>query len=446
MRINYSDKIKGYFPTLKGIHSTPIDRLVNRLEGLVLVEAEFTKPEQEAIEILKKVKVLGIQHITLEEKRILRIFLQNCSGSQRINKIAEGEKGKDKTGTITGLYKYSHYTRELERAEYVIEKAKRVVHESKSDKDKLSLSDYLLLERISKLAQLLDELNIPYEFLGPSAEEILYNSSILHQLLDKEFQKIANSHYRSGDFIFQRFSLPLAGERSPLNLLHRIFITKYEHAAKVVRKEGEPRPQVSHIKHAYAQEPIRLPDLLKSDVYRINPKKLLKKDPEKMKLLKKAFEDKGLTLEEGLQKVYEEAEEKVHDKVKTLKVHNVEEERVKAGIADYGFAGGHRRKTARTDSFRKIHTHFMQGYDTKKQLICSTFSAKSTIAALIELDMMLTKEAGMETSLEMQFLDLPFSSYERLKRIHPGRLRKILLNKHCIEKVPLPPELKRIFK
>lgn len=272
--------------------------------------------------------------------------------------------------------------------------------------------------------------------------------------------------FKNGDILTKRLKAQQALESKGVKAeewMMKHFITESAHSASLfVTKEG--LLMVSHVLQSHLREPLSLAMLFSSDGWHLMAHKLLKNDPEPLKWLTEMFQaaNTPCSLEEGVNTAYHEGTRHFHEDLgdNFANITNSAERQLAAGVADIK-PWGHTKSKPR-ESFVGLHQEFSRTMPSDKEMICSEFVTKSTIVALIEADFTLvealkawiaknvTPEAEAKRRLELLdarqkqndlvFLDMPFSTKERLKRVHPGRLIELLVKRDCIEPIK-PPTL-----
>lgn len=272
------------------------------------------------------------------------------------------------------------------------------------------------------------------------------------------------------------------------------------HAAKVYHDNGEI--YLSNISQVYLQEKISIYDLCANDFWELDIIPLI--DPSLHPVLKEVY---GENWKQEINKKYQEIEQSLHaageKRFRGLK--NQEQKRIEAGLADHPFLfklfghdiESHQNKTE-TD-YEKLHSDYLNGEPLKEFNICSEFVSKSTAAAMVELNLVLTseiqnklekfqgsaildklKEEGLKISelvenylagtgfekeenkealqelarllkksksysteekalilrlMKKEIFDLPYDKYERFEAIHPGRMVDLLMQHKCVKPV-----------
>ena len=161
----------------------------------------------------------------------------------------------------------------------------------------------------------------------------------------------------------------------------------------------------SHVVKGYKNESFDLIEAVVCDVFRINVNTLVnKKSPFYLDWINSVdLGDSEEKVEQKLQKMYQTVERHIHTEAKSNfqdKIVNPLLHRIKAGAADFGLAGGHKRKVSRDDNFYDIYQQFEEGIKNAKnesiKMICSEFATRANVAALIKLDHKMTRHVRDE--------------------------------------------------
>lgn len=421
------------------------------------------------------------------DKKVLARFILNSLGSKEMYKRAQNTFNGSSWLLEQPLFEqYSSFTAnglDKERFALIANKfdglQRRVLEEHKDvgEAVKLSREEFGIAFRASSLWETLANLNrrglfqVDDELMAVGEDASSINSSYV-RLEQALLQEIAdNKTYQSGDILVWRLKSFLAiGSRGVATeqWLMKRFVTEKSHAAHVyLTKPQEGRksePMISHVMAQYQNQPFGMESAFLSEGWRLQAHRLLKSDPEVMSWLNEMFQVQKVKLEEGVDAAYHEGARHFHEDLKEnfANIHNPEERRFAAGLADFGLKGGHKRSTPR-ESFEPLHELLSTPLPEEKQkMICTEFVSKTTIAALVEADYQLVDQlkawirVNVKSSAEAErritmiekrqeeqglvFLDIPFSAKERLKRVHPGRLVKVLEERGCIVAIK-PPEI-----
>lgn len=283
--------------------------------------------------------------------------------------------------------------------------------------------------------------------------------------------KAANT-FKNGDILTKRLKAQQALESKGVKAeewMMKQFITESSHSASLfVTKDGAL--MVSHVLQSHLREPLSLAMLFSSDGWHLLAHKLLKNDSEPIKWLTEMFQAQKTpcSLEAGVNAAYHEGTRHFHEDLgdNFANIINSQERQLAAGVADIK-PWGHTKSKPR-ESFVGLHAQFSRAMPSDKEMICSEFVTKATIVSLIEADFKLVEalkewiaksvkpEAEAKRRLELLdsrqkqnglvFLDIPFSTKERLKRVHPGRLIELLTKRDCIDAIKPPPLLAKFVQ
>lgn len=252
-----------------------------------------------------------------------------------------------------------------------------------------------------------------------------------------------DAEFKSGDLIMTSLERQnkIEGRLKRRDRLQQTFITKYGHAAKIYRALDWGRNvdelMLSHLNGPYFKEKLNLQGVAASDIYRLDISKLLRKDQ-----ISKLIELYGPDWKKKIQDKYHSIELELHSSNRNTRFANIHISNKalrKAGLSKFMFFD--RFKQAKHD-FRKVHDDILS-IEEQKEMICSEFAARTTIAALIELNDVLSMK--LYKDMDHNVLDIPISRNEKLSRLHPGRLMHALKNKDCIIKIDPPLFLKEMM-
>lgn len=226
---------------------------------------------------------------------------------------------------------------------------------------------------------------------------------------------IARAQLQTGDLILNRFDLidKVKPERSQIDSwLNRHLISNYQHASHVIIG-SDGQPYQSHILSDHQYTKIHSTDLLTSDIYRplFNQFKTLNAAHIPNATLRQYFEEEFRALHENNQSL--------------KRIQNGFWIRIKAGAAQYGFFGGHKKKTGPND-FNTVHNELSDEQNSKKPMICSEFVARSMGSAIEAVNKRLnTEQQDANPNLPIEYLENPFKD-EILENITPGHLKFLL--------------------
>lgn len=346
-----------------------------------------------------------------------------------------------------------------------------------SPKGRLTLKDWAALHQLGRTSdqfEKLQKLGIlearPKSDFTKDLKGVIKAHKI-YKSIDKEirerFHKDSENKYHSGDIMFRSKLGEKKYESKPLDHEDRfyvLFLSGVGHVAKIYRtkKAGEEIDQTrySHTVGGYRDEEANYTDLAYSKVYRLDTSKFV--TGAALFHLEAMWGDDWKT---ELDSLYREIEAKLHTTTQEQYEH-VKYSHTKVIKAFKAKLKFWKSKRTKERNFSKLHAKVYGKSEKKfeKDIFCSEFAGKTTIAALLELEKQLREkirehikadkelsgyednwrdraEGGWETALE-----LPFSGRERLKHLHPGRLLEILKKKKCVTRVKPPGFLQRLME
>lgn len=311
-----------------------------------------------------------------------------------------------------------------------------------------ALEDHPRLKKLAQHAVRLNELTIE-----------------LDQIFDKEIDE--TQLFQSGDF-GATYEEKFAEQRGKVldwrdKLIQR-FASKSSHGLYVYRSKpvnGVSKVIASELMKEHKSAPLAIHEMGYTDFWRIDVGQLIGKDRERKAALKEIAAKKGIPLSRLVKEIYQESARYIHEdqKENLSRIKNEKRRQIYAGLANYGIVGGHIRIFPRKDRFVNVHGEFTElpsaPSKKKHKMICSEFVSKSTIAALIEtdirLEMLIRKHAKGRLGPQDRTtilkdiekygtlnIQIPISSREKLKRVHPDRMIEILLEKGVLNKLPKP--------
>ena len=422
---------------------------------------KLSTKEAELMRILHNSKSPNVV-VTEQEKRFVANTLEGYIGDVDFNKrLTAVKKGKSKNYNIVqhedviDEIRYVTYKSKAVNSD-LVGKTERTIEKIKSGevldpKDKLSPLEISRLEDIVKLKPKLDkyaELGVfTYSTkLNAIYEDVKKAKGVLDYLDEK-----AKEHYKGGDILMQ--NKVKAGIKPDflwkLEIwLTETFVSKYQHAAPIyMNKEG--KAAMSHIYEKYENGKMWPTDVMSAHFFRVDASKLV--PTELQNSMREVYGDKWA---EVLNKKFQDINQSIHEASHERfgKIENPTQRRFDAGYADYGLAGGHQRTTDR--DFDKIRGAMMgektredgHGYKISNEMICSEFTTKALVASIEQLNKEVTKDLK-EHSLEVdgRAITQPISARERLSKVHPERLVKLLREAECVEMIGAPNIYKDIM-
>lgn len=348
------------------------------------------------------------------------------------------------------------------------------------NKDRLSIEEYRQLIDFADLQSKISELKARgvYKKSNEVESVLQLSNRISEQINDVEeafAQEIDRDerYFRDGDILLsvsKKRNIELNIEDDNVDRKRDLFVTPYSHAAAAYRAtpdaNGRKQLMQSHIYGEYANSPVFLLHSAVTEVWRVDVPALMNRESPHYLAFEQICEYEGKKADEEVQRIFEEVSKKIHeeqeDSERFADMSNDPEKRMKAGYADYTLRG-HKRKEEREDNFFNVYERYILGKQesTKRSVICSEFVAKALVGALMETDRLLQQkvvefakdhpEYGMGVQEEaftgeLKVLKIPYGKREKLKRIHPGRLVKLLQKENCIQRVERPPLLGKVFR
>ena len=297
--------------------------------------------------------------------------------------------------------------------------------EAIAHEDKITFYELKQLMMLVKLNNRLKSLNEKTVLTGKV--EYLFNiSNQAVQLLDDINDNLG---IEVSDILVYDFNRQFFFRNTPQDIeekLTQLLVSKYSHSAQVY-EDSEGKKKLTHVWwDKYQTDNLTIREVSYSDIYRIDPTKLILgkiKDLWEAKYPKKDFVV-------SIRRQFHDIHNKLHRESQEdfKKISNTVFKRFKAGFADIGLFGGHKTW------FKQERKSFIKNLD--KEMTCSEFVAHSILGTMIALNQALQADLGIEE----RALELPFCDRERIDRIHPERLIKLCVAKGFIHKVQ--PSLK----
>lgn len=436
----------------------------------------FSIKELESLKALTKHYLATKENKYLPDQTLIEEFIYTCIGNVKIlNKIYKISKlpewkinrfvktyGLDRgviyhmSGLCQKTVFHQHISSIGKKFKPLVKKIKNKRFQEISEHEKMSRPEYRILhECVRSIAHLEFFLKEPITYY-PLQEYFMEVSRIrekYRKLKDIFIEYLISSHhYKSGD-IFTYFSSKNMELSPPLSFWDWILtklkdqlITLREHTSKIICTKESSKLSIkqSHLVpgkgHKFNQ--FRIRDEACCEVWRVNPNCLLKKEGKAFQILSELHRKKGINTKRRVKKLYQKAERRIHENTKLC---DLKFDRFKAflsAIMDFGWRGGHKKKTKTFYDFFKLHRQFTGGFGSEKsnRMFCSEFVVKATIAALVELDKMLQQEIDSvipaeSFDSEMPFIKIPFDRGEKVNYVHPGRMIRLLQDAQCVEKI-----------
>ena len=430
------------------------------------------------INALKKEKAPLVTKI---DKRILAALFAKSLGNKaflrQVDQLIQDKITPAETKeALQSFREFAFRTRDLGRPLVTVRKIEGLIEkvharEPIDDEDKLSLKELGGIEMFLKLddeMRLIDKIGLPNEF--PLFKELLKTferGSLVLEQVNAKLDKYSN--YKPGDIAFTdnkkyknfRGEKPVFQEK----LKTRVLKSPLHHVAVVMKGGNIPEKdyapdELSHIIKSHVRDNFNLRNKCIYSVYRLEPEKLLTKDASVRTLLEEMYEDVGVA--EGLQRDYQKIQNSLHGNLEASfqAIDNPAGRRLKSGLAEI-FTQMHTKK-ASPGRFEKLHQKFFsEDADfTDKKMICSEFAAKTMLAGLIEEQALIkdklvrfliekkgyTQEEAQELVQKLEIFKLPIPETERLSRMNPTRLLKLLTENECVLRVEHQPLIKMLVK
>lgn len=263
-------------------------------------------------------------------------------------------------------------------------------------------------------------------------------------LTNQMFAKIASeTDFRSGDLSLENMSKKRAIKGTTPSLKEKLgdIISSHQHTAKLIKRATvETSPKLFHMTYwGVKEDEILSSEYLLSDFFRFEPSKLLNLNNNMINKLNKKHRE---GYEKYVDDLYRKIEEELaHDESQGYHTDLVADaiNNTMSTLASLIPFFGH-SKLFSDDIEKSVHEKITQnqyahGAKGSKKMMCSEFAARTTAAALIELDKRLKDELGI-TDPKTHVINMPFDARERFSRIHPDRLIKILQEAKCITQLP----------
>lgn len=408
--------------------------------------------EAKCIKLFTKLTVGEIE--TDAQKKYLGAMLERSIGNKELNlrltafSREKGNAAYSKHQYAVGDIKYFSYkTRHCDKIPVLNKKCKKAlellaVGQKVSESEKLNQFEYGVLCDIAKMKEKLDEYNEKGVIPKTGKLVELYEESKKSYALVKRINECAVSEerYKAGDILMVHSQKSIASKDKRVDqetALTHTFISKYGHAAQIYIDPANGIPSISHIYGGYQSDKVQGQDIATSDIFRVDPSKLVSK--ENMEFLNKLYKAEGKDWKVEVTKMYQDILQEVHEKSQeTFEIiKNDKTARFRAGLANFGLYGGHTSRTPQ--DFSEVHKSMLGLNDrsVKEKMICSEFVAKSTVAAFVELNERLRIKLD-ENNLPRKpedLVEIPISRKERLERIHPERLVTLLDKAGCLTAV-----------
>ncbi|MSO14234.1 hypothetical protein [Rickettsiales endosymbiont of Trichoplax sp. H2] len=410
---------------------------------------------KEALDILKSYHKQ--KYLASSQEEFLSKFLEDSINNKKVNSyLGELEKSKNKiylnahSDDIYELKRWSFKTKNIENFTKILNKLENNVEkinsgQSLSYEEQITPKEFGILTDLAGLNKMLIKFN-EYKVIreGSKLKELLDQSNSAKNIVKTIQNKfIEEQQYKDGDIVMYNSDIQnqFSGKNPKLfseEWLTRKIVGKYGHAAQINISEDDT-PKLSHVYGNYENKEIGFQQAMFSDIYRFDASKLLTKEG-----IEKAQETFGENWQEEINKIYQNSQSEVYEKGAEERfdsLKNSEQKRFESGKADFMFHG---HKTKEEQDFKELSEKFYQrdGAEVDDNImICSEFVTRSTIASLVKSNEELSEKLGINNSLQ-----IPFSKYEDLNKVHTQRLIDILMEKECITQVRKPNIEIMLFK
>lgn len=475
-----------------------IEILANAFDGAVLSEAEELKIEAFIKSAAGNIRYNKIAGKMLKEKSgflyeivsLIRAVFHDISNSgviaQRVDAFLENfltrlkapSIGEKEQLAVQFLHYFSWKTRNLERAEQIYEKLQKNWKLLQRGKN-IPEDQKLTLQEISRLR---DVINLRIYINRPRNQSIksiiskdkVFNNKVFRLArktnrilykIEQIYERQASKIYKSGDIFADdryRGNVLFDYKERLEDKLSRLFISNYRHNAVIINSgNGSNKMQcgenliLSELNDAHQKTPFSSHAFLISDVWRIDPSRLL--EGMNLHYIIEMYRSQGkLDWRKEIQNEFAQIAEIIHSK-DFSKLVNDPLKRIWAGIADF-IPFGHRGKKI-NDWNEKINKKLFPE-KINKGIICSSFATQTTILTLTELNKRLAQKLAEHFKAKKnqelctyfsnakEVFTLPYPSDLKLSTVHPGLALHFLKKSKCIQKIERaeqPEIMKRLF-
>ena len=422
------------------------------------ISKNITHQQHQFINLYDKIIIRGNES-SHQERYLLYMMIENSIGDMNLNRQLD-KFSKENHPLLEqyedAIHKIKYFSFKASLAslnDTLLNKTSKLMDKIENNEpidSKLNMYEIGRLDDLAKLKPELDKFNALGLIEHSSKLKKLYSQATKAAgLIEKIEVKISKeNNICSGDILMSHSKKSLAMKNKSADrevALTHTFISKYGHAAQIYINSETNNPSLSHIWGSHELDRVKAVDYATSDIFRVDVSKLLPEDVRSK--LESYYNQQGLDYKEEIQKIFMESMQDLHmeSHEKFENVKNDKNARFQAGLADYGFYGGHSDNSS--SDRQQIHSE-MYGKDEveiKSKTICSEFVAKSIIASLIETSDKL-RDALEESNLLSEgetIIKLPFES-EKFERIHPERLVRKLQEVDCVSRVSVSSYLDKL--
>jgi hypothetical protein len=462
---------------------TPLSTELSKKEAKQLAKQQQLPLNTEELKLLKtlstwiKKESEGEEiHIPPEQKKEwANLFIKSIGNkaiNQQLTQLIQDKK-LDKLGIISELAlivkEFAFLTKGADQA-YEIAKKAEVLMEKINKQEPIANENKLSLEEIGQLDSLCEASegmqllqNLGLHEIDPALQALVENfkkSERIHSQIEFKLNKYSN--YKAGDLIFQDQTKLLRFRQVDQldGKVSEVLDLSLHHAAICV-KGKENTDQISHVLNGAEKEDFLLQDKATTSGYRLDPTRLLNKDPEFLALINTIYLKEGKDASTEIQTMYQTIQSTMH---------SASEEHLKSSLnkgSNQSLSGlsqlfkGLNRGQEKKGHFTALLQKILPGSDIKSQKILSSeFVAKSIIAALLEQeDMLFNKildylatDGNMSTSeartflAQKQIFNLDIPKDQASSEITPMTLLKILTNQGCLDRVAPSPLLQQFIQ
>lgn len=400
--------------------------------------------------------------ITDEKQKCVEEFLFSGFGDKKLNEnLLQLKKnppyGYDKQ-FLENLRYFTHKTRNMAEFQKILRKFEMISLKLKNgqevpQKEMASLREYAIFQDMIKLVPIMDMIQQKMQFRNPSKFSALHADIIKADSINNDLTSTLATTLAPptpGVLMFSHIKKTVEYKARSMSVFERLMsalVSKYGHAAKLYNKDKAQNMAASHLNPAPNLDEFTPADYLYCDVFRIKIENLI--TSENKRQLQLLYGNKWLDV---VNQKYSQIERQIHDQTLTNYAGlsaGGDIRRAKTALAAVvPFGLGH-KKTSKTH-YSKIHEQMMGSYykDKAGSMLCSEFVAKTTIAALVELENQIKEEAKKNPLVNFKgtMVKIPISEHEKLSKLDPERFLKILKDKKCVERVETPKEYKRFVR
>ncbi|MBN8828778.1 MAG: hypothetical protein J0H68_08735 [Sphingobacteriia bacterium] len=381
------------------------------------------------------------RYLTSSEKELVGEMLNKIAGDKDFNnRLSKVLKEKDNyfvtkyKGGIDKARSFSFKVQKIEKYEAIANKIK--------NNEKLTITDLGYIDRLDDMSELINEFKDRDVPINNKYMDMIINFKETIAQVNQEYTKSLNTGdvtltkiSKAEEFRDKKFKPGIPGSSYEAEIgLTKKFVSKYKHAANIVKKDDNLK--VSEIYSEYAKTQASMKDLVESDVYRVDVTSLI--SPQ----IKNQLQKEGLNIKE-LNDVFQYNQNEMHKQLKSnfSEVENSNKMRFMAGIKDLGVVKAFRKlnpyKHKRNDA--AIHEQYFSDISTKDKKFCSQMVAEGIIATVVQMNKQIEARYGVKDAIK-----IPFEKTVNTKNIHPEKLQKLLDKAGCLKKVSLSEGLRNL--